>query len=55
MGELAANYDVPAIEFDRAGYPELHCGYDDYTKALYKAVDSDFVASAAGTGNDPGH
>jgi uncharacterized lipoprotein YddW (UPF0748 family) len=31
MRELAANYDVPAIEFDRARYPELDCGYDDAT------------------------
>ena len=37
MRELAANYDVPAIEFDRARYPELDCGYDDATKALYAA------------------
>jgi len=37
MRELAANYDVPAIQFDRARYPELDCGYDDATKALYAA------------------
>ncbi len=37
MRELAANYDVPAIQFDRARYPELNCGYDDATKALYAA------------------
>jgi uncharacterized lipoprotein YddW (UPF0748 family) len=37
MDELAANYDVPAIQFDRARYPELDCGYDDATRALYAA------------------
>lgn len=37
MVELATRYDVPAIEFDRARYPELNCGYDDSTKALYAA------------------
>ncbi len=35
MQELAAGYDVPAIQFDRARYPELDCGYDPATKALY--------------------
>ena len=35
MEELARNYDVPAIEFDRARYPMLDCGYDEVTKALY--------------------
>ncbi|MBI5083043.1 MAG: family 10 glycosylhydrolase [Acidobacteria bacterium] len=37
MAELAANYDVPAVQFDRARYPELNCGYDESTKALYAA------------------
>ena len=35
--ELASGYDVPAIQFDRARYPELDCGYDDVTKDLYRA------------------
>ena len=35
MEELAREYDVPAIQFDRARYPELNCGYDDATLALY--------------------
>jgi uncharacterized lipoprotein YddW (UPF0748 family) len=35
MEELARNYDIQAIEFDRARYPELDCGYDDITKELY--------------------
>ncbi len=35
MAELAANYDVPAVQFDRARYPELDCGYDPATKARY--------------------
>jgi uncharacterized lipoprotein YddW (UPF0748 family) len=35
MAELAAGYDVPAIQFDRARYPELDCGYDAATKNLY--------------------
>ena len=33
--EVAAGYDVPAVEFDRSRYPELDCGYDDYTRSLY--------------------
>ncbi len=33
--EVAAGYRVPAVEFDRARYPQLDCGYDDYTRALY--------------------
>jgi len=37
MRELALGYDVPAIQFDRARYPELDCGYDPATKALYAA------------------
>jgi uncharacterized lipoprotein YddW (UPF0748 family) len=35
MVEIAANYRVDSIEFDRARYPQLDCGYDDATKALY--------------------
>ena len=35
MEELARNYDIQAIEFDRARYPELDCGYDDTTRELY--------------------
>ena len=35
MEELARNYEVPAIEFDRARYPQLDCGYDGLTKDLY--------------------
>ncbi len=38
VGELNANYDVPAIQFDRARYPELNCGYDETTRALYAAA-----------------
>lgn len=37
MEELIANYDVPGVQFDRARYPDLDCGYDDHTKALYAA------------------
>lgn len=33
--ELARDYEVPAIQFDRARYPSLDCGYDEYTKDLY--------------------
>lgn len=35
MTELAARYPVPAIQFDRARFPELDCGYDTATKAIY--------------------
>jgi uncharacterized lipoprotein YddW (UPF0748 family) len=37
MLELGGTYDVPAIQFDRARYPEKNCGYDEATKALYAA------------------
>jgi uncharacterized lipoprotein YddW (UPF0748 family) len=35
--EVAANYDVDGIEFDRIRYPELDCGYDSATVELYKS------------------
>ncbi len=38
MTELAASYDIPAIQFDRARYPELDCGYDAATVSLYAAA-----------------
>ncbi len=34
--EVAANYDLDGIEFDRVRYSSLAYGYDDYTKALYQ-------------------
>jgi uncharacterized lipoprotein YddW (UPF0748 family) len=37
MEELAREYNVPSIQFDRARYPELNCGYDEATIALYKS------------------
>ena len=36
MEELARNYDVPGIHFDRSRYPQLDCGYDAYTTQLYQ-------------------
>jgi uncharacterized lipoprotein YddW (UPF0748 family) len=35
MVEIASNYKVDSIEFDRARYPQLDCGYDDKTKEIY--------------------
>lgn len=35
MVEIATNYKVDSIEFDRARYPQLDCGYDAATRALY--------------------
>ncbi|MBC7186468.1 MAG: family 10 glycosylhydrolase, partial [Calditrichaeota bacterium] len=35
--EVARNYDVDGIQLDRVRYPELDCGYDDATVALYRA------------------
>ena len=35
--EVARNYDVDGIEFDRVRYPDLNCGYDSATVELYKA------------------
>lgn len=34
--EVIQNYDVDGIQLDRIRYPELDCGYDAYTKSLYK-------------------
>ncbi|MBN2780639.1 MAG: family 10 glycosylhydrolase [Candidatus Marinimicrobia bacterium] len=33
--EVVASYDIDGIEFDRVRYPQLDCGYDDFTRALY--------------------
>lgn len=38
--EVVRRYDVPGVEFDRARYPQLDCGYDDVTKELF-AKDND--------------
>ncbi len=35
--EIIQNYDVDGIELDRIRYPELDCGYDSVTVALYKS------------------
>ncbi|MBD3287463.1 family 10 glycosylhydrolase, partial [candidate division KSB1 bacterium] len=35
--DLAKRYDVDGIDFDRIRYPELNCGYDSATVALYKS------------------
>lgn len=35
--EVARKYDVDGIELDRVRYPELDCGFDDYTKSLYQS------------------
>jgi uncharacterized lipoprotein YddW (UPF0748 family) len=37
MVELALQYKIDSIEFDRARYPQLDCGYDEATRALYAA------------------
>jgi uncharacterized lipoprotein YddW (UPF0748 family) len=37
MAELAEKYSLDGVQFDRARYPQLDCGYDDATKALYAA------------------
>ncbi|MCB9057453.1 MAG: family 10 glycosylhydrolase [Calditrichae bacterium] len=34
--EVARNYDVDGIEFDRVRYPQLDCGYDPATVELYQ-------------------
>jgi uncharacterized lipoprotein YddW (UPF0748 family) len=33
--EVLERYQVPGVEFDRARYPQLDCGYDNFTKTLY--------------------
>ncbi|MBM3734446.1 MAG: hypothetical protein FJW39_01560 [Acidobacteria bacterium] len=35
VAEVAGNYAVPAVEFDRARYPQMDCGYDAYTRQAY--------------------
>lgn len=35
--DLAKRYDVDGIDFDRIRYPDLNCGYDSATVALYKS------------------
>jgi uncharacterized lipoprotein YddW (UPF0748 family) len=49
--EVAAGYDVPAVEFDRARYPQLDCGYDAYTRQLW--ADTHAGASLPDNPNDP--
>lgn len=34
--EVAASYQVVGIQFDRVRYPQLDCGYDEYTTYLYQ-------------------
>jgi len=36
MEELARGYKTAGIQFDRARYPNLDCGYDEYTVSLYR-------------------
>jgi uncharacterized lipoprotein YddW (UPF0748 family) len=36
MAELARGYRSAGIQFDRARYPQLDCGYDPYTLDLYR-------------------
>ena len=36
-GELAERYDVDGIELDRIRYPQLDCGYDSVSVAIYTA------------------
>ncbi len=35
--EVVQNYDIDGVEFDRVRYPQLDCGYDTFTKELYKS------------------
>jgi uncharacterized lipoprotein YddW (UPF0748 family) len=35
--EILTRYDVPGVEFDRARYPQLDCGYDEATVEQYRA------------------
>ncbi|MBK6797729.1 MAG: family 10 glycosylhydrolase [Acidobacteria bacterium] len=36
MEELGRNYETIGIQFDRSRYPQLDCGYDDFTINLYR-------------------
>ncbi len=35
MVEVCRGYEVVGLQFDRARYPQLDCGYDDFTIELY--------------------
>ena len=35
--EIVQRYDVPGVQFDRARYPQLDCGYDQVTIELYRS------------------
>jgi hypothetical protein len=34
---FSAQYDIDGVEFDRARYPSTDCGYDNFTRALYRS------------------
>jgi uncharacterized lipoprotein YddW (UPF0748 family) len=40
ISEVCRDYPVVGIQFDRARYPQLDCGYDSYTLQLYARENS---------------
>ncbi|MFN0121396.1 MAG: glycoside hydrolase family 10 protein [Blastocatellia bacterium] len=48
MEELARNYPIAGIQFDRVRYPQLDCGYDDYTVQLYRQENNGAAPPADG-------
>jgi uncharacterized lipoprotein YddW (UPF0748 family) len=36
--EVAQSYQIVGIQFDRARYPQLDCGYDEHTLTLYRQM-----------------
>jgi uncharacterized lipoprotein YddW (UPF0748 family) len=44
--EVVQNYDIDGVEFDRIRYPQLDCGYDNYTKELYKSEKGSYPPSS---------
>jgi len=44
--EVVQNYDIDGVEFDRVRYPQLDCGYDNYTKELYKSEKGSYPPSS---------
>lgn len=49
MEEVARNYQIVGVQFDRARYPTLECGYDDFTIELYKRENNGVAPPQDGT------
>ncbi len=48
MEEVLRNYEVAGVQYDRARYPQLDCGYDDFTIELFKRENNGAAPPDAG-------